>query len=162
MNQTTSWLFQPVQPIEGKTSMSNWESFFQCFGVESETKRLFNHHLWAIWETKKKNLLSIITDWLRGILITYSGLWLTIFPLIPFTGSIIPYAPSTTKVSFETPSKNPDFQGFPNIQHLREILKSHISPKSWRKTTETPRKFHMFVGLFVCFVVYFCRYILFF
>ena len=58
---------------------------------------------------------------------------------------------------FETPSSS-SFQGFPNIQHLREILKSQRSPKSWRKsddlgknkiqTTETPRKFHVFVGLF--------------
>ena len=58
---------------------------------------------------------------------------------------------------FETPSSS-SFQGFPNIQHLREILKSQRSPKSWRKSddfgknkfqaTETPQKFHVFVGLF--------------
>lgn len=71
MNQTTSWLFQPVQPIEEKTSMSNWESFLQCFGVENEKKAFVQPPPMSHLSQEKKNLLSIITDWLIGILITY-------------------------------------------------------------------------------------------
>lgn len=126
--------------------MSNWESFLQCFGVENEKKAFVQPPPMSHLSQEKKNLLSIITDWLIGILITYQ--WLYYIPvLVPLRVVQSPVHPNQPGFLFETP-KSSSFQGFPNIQHLREILKSQRSPKSWRKTTETPRNFHMFVGLF--------------
>ena len=54
-----------------------------------------------------------------------------------------------------------DFQGFPNIQHLREILKSQKVTKKLEKNNWNTLK-NPHVCWFVCSVVYFCRYILFF